>query len=89
VEWVLHLIDGFASPHGMELLATVDWLLQQPDQPRSVDALQSSLKNWPGGPASARRKVRLFDERSLELALHRLIEANSTDQPTYGVAPSV
>lgn len=75
VEWVLKLIDGFASPHGMELLATVDWLLQQPGQPRTVEAIRSVLEHWPGGTASARRKLRLFDNKSLELALDRLLDA--------------
>ncbi len=65
-------IDGFQSPLGMELLATVDWLLQQGGIEPNLEAVKAALKNWPGGPESAERKIRLFDDRLLQLAIHRL-----------------
>ncbi len=88
VEWVLTLIDGFASPHGMELLATVDWLHQQPDQPRTVEAIRAGLESWPGGMAAANRKLRLFDDRCLEIALHRLSDPQSVAGPQPVAAPA-
>lgn len=66
------LIDGFESPLGMELLATVDWLLHEEGSEPSVAGLQAGLRTWPGGKAAGRRKGRLFDTRLLELALTRL-----------------
>lgn len=66
------LIDGFQSPLGMELLATVDWLLTRQRIEPSVSSLQRALGSWPGGPQAARRKRLLFDERMLGLALDRL-----------------
>ena len=66
-------IDGFESPLGMELLATVDWLLQEEGAPpASVESLRVALGKWPGGKAAAARKLELFDGRLLELALDRL-----------------
>ena len=66
------VIDGFESPLGMELLATVDWLLFEGKVERTVAALRSALKDWPGGKTAAARKLKLFDDRLLGLALERL-----------------
>ncbi len=68
------VIDGFESPLGMELLATVDWLLVQRDAPRTVAGIRGALERWPGKIAAGERKLRLFDDRLLALALSRLVE---------------
>ena len=67
------LIDGFESPYGMELLATVDWLLSQEQVEPSVSAIREGLRRWTGGPDAAARKDRLFDDRALGIALERLV----------------
>jgi O-acetyl-ADP-ribose deacetylase (regulator of RNase III) len=67
------LIDGFQSPLGMELLATVDWLLYRERVESTVPALQAGLRSWPGGAAAGERKVNLFNRRLLGLALERLL----------------
>src|SRR6266851_5279526 len=66
-------IDGFESPLGMELLATVDWLIQRERAEPTLSGIRSGLLNWPAGQAAAERKLRLFDDRLLNLALGRLI----------------
>lgn len=67
------LIDGFESPLGMELLATVDWLLHKEHVHPNVDAVRRGLTEWKGGGReAARRKQRLFDDRLIGLALERL-----------------
>ncbi|MBS0348634.1 MAG: macro domain-containing protein [Proteobacteria bacterium] len=66
------LIDGFESPFGMELLATVDWLLVREGVAPDVPALREGLRLWRGGPDAATRKGRLFDDRALGIALERL-----------------
>lgn len=66
------LIDGFESPYGMELLATTDWLLTQGEVAPTVSAIREGLRNWGGGVDAAERKLRLFDDRSLAIALKRL-----------------
>jgi hypothetical protein len=68
------IIDGFESPLGMELLATVDWLMSQEHAEPTLEGLKAGLRNWPGGKDAGRRKQRLFDDRMLQLALQRLTE---------------
>lgn len=67
------VIDGFESPLGMELLATVDWLLHERGCEPNASAVRRELERWPGSQTAARRKIRLFDERLVKLALHRLV----------------
>ena len=69
------LIDGFESPLGMELLTTVDWLLHERGCEPTVPALRAALATWPGGADAGERKLRLFDERRLGLALDRLTDS--------------
>lgn len=66
------LIDGFQSPLGMELLATVDWLLAREGCKPDVAALREGLARWPGHRDAGQRKQRLFDDRMLTLALNQL-----------------
>ena len=69
------LIDGFESPFGMELLATVDWLLTKEGVAPNVPAVREGLRHWRGGTDAAERKDRLFDDRALGIALERLAES--------------
>jgi O-acetyl-ADP-ribose deacetylase (regulator of RNase III) len=69
------LIDGFESPFGMELLSTIDWLLANGTEP-TVKSVRDALQNWPGGPASAQRKLQIFDDRDIAIALTRLANAS-------------
>jgi len=71
------LIDGFESPLGMELLATVDWLMVKGDCAADLGCIKSGLKRWPGGSKAAQRKQKLFDDRLLGLALERLSDWQS------------
>ncbi|HWU76763.1 MAG TPA: macro domain-containing protein [Rhodanobacter sp.] len=66
------LIDGFQSPLGMELLATVDWLLSEGGVDATVPAVRMGLAEWPAGKPAGQRKLALFDDRMIELALDRL-----------------
>jgi O-acetyl-ADP-ribose deacetylase (regulator of RNase III) len=66
------LIDGFESPFGMELLATVDWLLAKEGVAPTVPAVREGLRHWRGGSSEAARKDKLFDDRALGIALARL-----------------
>lgn len=65
-------IDGFESPLGMELLSTVDWLTTRANCEFTVDEIREGLSKWPAGQLAAERKQRLFDDRMIELALHKL-----------------
>lgn len=72
LEKTAKLIDGFESPFGMELLATVDWLLSQSQATPDPASLMEGVGHWPGGQHSAQRKLKLFDRSNVELALNRL-----------------
>lgn len=72
LEFTAELIDGFESPFGMELLATVDWLLHEEGVEPTVFAIREHLKRWSGGAEAAARKSNLFDDDSLEIALCKL-----------------
>ncbi|MGD0443452.1 MAG: macro domain-containing protein [Edaphobacter sp.] len=65
-------IDGFESPLGMELLATVDWLIDREHREATIAGIRAGLQEWPAGPAAAERKLRLFNDRLIGLALGQL-----------------
>jgi hypothetical protein len=70
-----NLIEGFESPLGMELLATVDWLLYQMRVEPTIDSIKANLTEWPGGKGAGARKLKLFNDRMIGLALSRLEQA--------------
>jgi O-acetyl-ADP-ribose deacetylase (regulator of RNase III) len=76
LEETARVIDGFESPFGMELLATVDWLLSREGVEPTVEGVRASLELWPT-PGAAERKNRLFDERVLGIALQRLMQTQT------------
>jgi len=67
------VIDGFESPLGLEVLATVDWLLVHDRVRPTRVAVKAAAHHWPGGRSAAARKVRLFDDRRIDLAVRRLV----------------
>jgi O-acetyl-ADP-ribose deacetylase (regulator of RNase III) len=70
------LIDGFQSPLGMEALATVDWLVTREAISPNVESIKAGLHRWPGEGA-AQRKLRLFNDKLIKLALDRLQAARA------------
>lgn len=72
IEATDRLIDGFQSPLGMEVLATVDWLVTCENAEPTLAGIREGIKNWPAGSEPASRKERLFSDTLLELAIKRL-----------------
>ncbi|HEV7670654.1 MAG TPA: macro domain-containing protein [Thermoanaerobaculia bacterium] len=68
-------IDGFESPLGMELLSTIDWLLSREGRRAELDDIKAGLASWSGGRDAGERKLRIFDDRLIRLALERLSAA--------------
>jgi hypothetical protein len=56
----------------MELLATVDWLIARERCEPSIAGIREGLSKWPAGKAAADRKLRIFDDRLIDLALKQL-----------------
>ena len=72
LEQTVSLIEGFESPFAIELLATVDWLLSRENRSPTVEDVREGLKTWPKGGA---RKLKIFNDRSIAIALKRLVPA--------------
>ncbi|MGE3872725.1 MAG: macro domain-containing protein [Parvibaculaceae bacterium] len=74
LEATTRLIDGFESPVGMELLGTIDWLLDHDQVAPTAQAVKVGLQQWLGGGQPAERKLKLFDDRLIKLGLARLAQ---------------
>ncbi|MDT8398176.1 MAG: hypothetical protein RQ899_06145 [Pseudomonadales bacterium] len=55
-----------------ELLSTVDWLLTKEKVSPDPESILDGVRHWPAGENWAQRKLTLFDQPKLELALNRL-----------------
>lgn len=67
LERVSALIDGFESPYGMELLATVHWVTQEFPETADNPALAvEKVRAW------NQRKAEIFSERDIRAAWNRL-----------------
>ncbi|MBE7219973.1 MAG: hypothetical protein INR64_16000 [Caulobacteraceae bacterium] len=66
------IIDGFETPLGLELLATVDWVVTAEGTEPTLSAVRAAIAAWPESEGAARRKAKLFDDRLIGLALQRL-----------------
>lgn len=79
LEAASEIIDGFQSPHGLELLATVDWLNRESGVALESDAMMSAIASWPGPDGAAVRKARIFTRHHVDAAVGHL----------QGIQPSV
>jgi O-acetyl-ADP-ribose deacetylase (regulator of RNase III) len=66
------LIDGFESPLGMELLASVDWLISKEQVAPNIDDIKEALGQWPGGLKAGQRKLQMFDDDMIRTATERI-----------------
>lgn len=85
---VSETIDGFQSPHALELLATVDWLNRQADVALRTDDMITAIAAWPGPEGAAERKARIFTRLHVEAAVEHLrrggAEAAQAREPAFG-----
>jgi O-acetyl-ADP-ribose deacetylase (regulator of RNase III) len=79
LERVTQLIDGFETPYGMELLATVHWVLSEsPGIAADPDAVVEAFHAW------NERKRTTFRPSHIKLALARLASKGWVDGPSGG-----
>lgn len=76
IEKASEIIDGFESPYGMELLSSVDWLINKEGCDKTLESVLEGLKSWPAGSQWAERKIKLFNPKHVEVALNRLIRVS-------------
>lgn len=63
------LIDGFESPYGLELLATVHWVINEDKtDSQSLQAVVAAVREW------NTRKAQVMQEKHIHIALRRLQE---------------
>ena len=67
MDHVVQLIDGFETPFGMELLASVHWIAVQEGNEADLDAVTVTER-----VASNNRKKRLFSADQVLVALDQL-----------------
>ncbi len=68
------LIEGFESPYGMELLATVHWASVNDVKSIELDRVVGAVHNWePTKPEWNERKKTLMKEEHIHIALDRLV----------------
>jgi O-acetyl-ADP-ribose deacetylase (regulator of RNase III) len=65
---VRRLIDGFETPYGMELLATVHWVRMHETGVHTIDEAVEAVRNW-----NARKRA-VLHEKHIRVAWHRLSE---------------
>jgi O-acetyl-ADP-ribose deacetylase (regulator of RNase III) len=77
---VASVIEGFESPYGLELLASVHWVARK-EEPRALDpvAATDAIRSWTA------RKAHLFQSRHVQLAWDRLADQGWLDS---GPSPS-
>jgi O-acetyl-ADP-ribose deacetylase (regulator of RNase III) len=63
---VKSLIEGFETPYGMELLASVHWLIKEDSS--DFETVKTQLQDW--NP----RKAQMFDDNAIHIALEHLRE---------------
>jgi O-acetyl-ADP-ribose deacetylase (regulator of RNase III)/uncharacterized protein YwgA len=65
LEILTELLDGFQSPAGLELMASLDFLIRE-NKTFEIGILSEALKNW------SSRKKRLFTNHQISATLNRL-----------------
>lgn len=67
------LIEGFETPYGMELLATVHWVATRQCERDDFECILAGVRNWePKKPEWNTRKASLMTEGQIRTALERL-----------------
>jgi hypothetical protein len=82
LECVSHLIEGFETPYGMELLATLHWVATRNQDPAtSLDEAILAIHAW------SERKARMFTDQHVAVAWQRLADQGWL-RPTGTVPPT-
>ncbi len=67
LQTLLQLIEGFESPYGLELLATIDFICKQ-EKIQKVEDIKQQIGNW------TKRKKEIMKPHHIEIAYNRLQE---------------
>jgi len=73
LEKATRFIEGFESPFSLELLASVDWMVNRENVVPNLVEIRDSMACWPCVEGRA-RKAGLFDDRAIGIALERILQ---------------
>ncbi|NEA35323.1 macro domain-containing protein [Streptomyces sp. SID13031] len=85
IERVVELTEGFETPYGLELLATVHWVARTVDEARDDPSVVArEVRDW------SPRKGRMFTPNHIQVAFRALIDRGwlDPDERTSTAAPS-
>jgi len=75
---VAKLIEGFETPYGMELLATVHWVMKEnPESAENPEKVVRKTQNW------SERKKQKFSPEQIKKAWLRLLEQNRVSSNSF------
>jgi O-acetyl-ADP-ribose deacetylase (regulator of RNase III) len=78
IDRVLELADGFDTPYGLELLASVHWILRENStSDLGVDQVVEQVQNW------TPRKGRMFSEKHIQSAWRTLHDKGWVNEPSH------
>jgi O-acetyl-ADP-ribose deacetylase (regulator of RNase III) len=80
LDYATNVIEGFETPFGLELLATLDWLHRREGIALEQGAMTAAVAAWPGPPGSAERKARIFGAREIGIAIGHLRRADAAPE---------
>ena len=79
IDRIASLMDGFETPYGMELLASVHWVVAHDHiSADKADTVIASIKEWDD------RKARTFKDKHIGIALDRLKSEGWFSPPQSG-----
>ena len=61
------IIEGFESPFGLELLASVDWVINENKNILSSEYIQKRIIEW------SKRKAKIFNREIIDTAVNHLM----------------
>ena len=68
-----HLIEGFETPTGLELLGTVHWLITNDNVPADLPHITACISGWcENREGWGDRKARLFNDKAITMAIQRV-----------------
>lgn len=74
VNEAINFLFGFATPVGLELLATIHWLIKHENIPSNFETIKINIQNW--GKAEnqdwGKRKMKYFTDDAIKLAINHI-----------------
>lgn len=76
IDNVIDFLSGYANPVGVELLATIHWLIAHENISLNFDNIKKNIQHWGEKENQnwGKRKIKYFSDRNIQLAMNHLSE---------------